>query len=130
MDRESVDKGAARMAAELRVQLAQMTAASQMLERCAWDEKSRGYLAALNQGICRMLRTVGLAARLADEAPRLELAAADLGELTAELGERMEGLLERTGVRLSVSGPEGLAARVDEALIRQMLLELTANAKR
>lgn len=133
MDRESVDKGAARMAAELRVQLAQMTAASQMLERCAWDEKSRGYLAALNQGICRMLRTVGrleLADRLADEAPRLELAAADLGELTAELGERMEGLLERTGVRLSVSGPEGLAARVDEALIRQMLLELTANAAR
>ncbi len=131
MDRESVDKGTARTAAELRVQLAQMTAASQMLERCAWDEKSRGYLAALNQGICRMLRTVGrleLAGRLAEETPRLELAAVDLGELTAELGERMEGLLERTGVRLTVSGPERMSARADEALIRQMLLELTANA--
>lgn len=131
MDWDGLDRGAARTAAELRIQLAQMTAASQMLERCAWDEKSRGYLAALNQGICRMLRTVGrleLAGRLSKESPQLELAAADLGELTAELGQRMEGLLERTGVRLAVSGPEGLTAQVDETLIRQMLLELTANA--
>ena len=70
MGGDNMDRGAARAAAELRVQLAQMTAASQMLERCAWDEKSRGYLAALNQGICRMLRTVGrleLAGRLSKE---------------------------------------------------------------
>ena len=59
MDRPSMDQGAARTAAELRLQLAQVTAASQMLERTATDESSRKYLAALEQGVCRMLRTVG-----------------------------------------------------------------------
>ena len=59
MDWDGLDRGAARTAAELRIQLAQMTAASQMLERNAWDEKGRGYLLALNQSICRMLRIVG-----------------------------------------------------------------------
>ena len=59
MDWERIEQGTARTAAQLRIQLAQMTAASQLLERCAWDEKSKGYLAALNQGICRMLRIVG-----------------------------------------------------------------------
>lgn len=131
MDRETIDRGAQRTAAELRVQLAQMTAASQLLERCAWDEKSRGYLAAMNQGICRMLRIVGrleLSERLAGQEARAELAAADLGALTAELGARMEGLLERAGIYLTVSAPERLGARADEDLVRQMLLELVANA--
>ena len=59
MDTERLDQGTARTAAELRLQLAQMTAASQLLERGAQDEKSRRYLAALNQSICRMLRIVG-----------------------------------------------------------------------
>ena len=130
MGRESLENGAARTAAELRVQLAQMTAASQFLERCAWDEKSRGYLAAMNQGICRMLRIVGrmeLAERLDSETPRVKLAPADLGVLTAELGDRMEGLLERAGVALLTACPERLPARVDAELIRQMLLELVSN---
>lgn len=130
MGRESLENGAARTAAELRVQLAQMTAASQFLERCAWDEKSRGYLAAMNQGICRMLRIVGrmeLAERLDSETPRVKLAPADLGVLTAELGDRMEGLLERAGVTLLTACPERLPARVDAELIRQMLLELVSN---
>ena len=56
MDRPNIDQGAARTAAELRVQLAQMTAATQVLEQSAADEKSRRYLAALEQSICRMLR--------------------------------------------------------------------------
>ena len=59
MERQELDQGAARTAAELRMQLAQITAASQLLERTARDEKSRSYLAAMNQGICRMLRIVG-----------------------------------------------------------------------
>ena len=46
MDWERIEQGTARTAAQLRIQLAQMTAASQLLERCAWDEKSKGYLAA------------------------------------------------------------------------------------
>lgn len=126
-----MEMGAARTAAELRIQLAQMTAASQLLERCAFDEKSKGYLAAMNQGICRMLRLVGrmeLCDRLGGETPDVRLEPADLGELTANLGARMEGLLDRAGVKLTVKGPEYLPARVDGALVRQLLLELVANA--
>ena len=58
MEQDGLDMGTARTAAALRMQFAQMTAASQMLEQSAKDEKSRGYLAALNQSICRMLRIV------------------------------------------------------------------------
>ena len=56
--------------AQLRMQLAQMTAASQLLEQYATDEKSRAYLSTINQSVCRMLRLVGrleLARRLTDE---------------------------------------------------------------
>ena len=42
VEQEKWKQGTARQAAELRIQLAQMTAASQMLERCAWDPKSKG----------------------------------------------------------------------------------------
>lgn len=130
MDRHGLDQGAARTAAELRLQLAQMTMASQALERTARDEKSRDYLAAMNQSICRMLRVVGrleLSQRLGEEEPRLERVPTDLARLTEELGERMAGLLECADVTLTVSAPERLAARVDEGLIRQLLMELVAN---
>ena len=123
MDWERIEQGTARTAAQLRIQLAQMTAASQLLERCAWDEKSKGYLAALNQGICRMLRIVGrleITGRLGGKDPRLERAPADLGRLTQELGERLAGLLECAEVKLEVSAPEGLWAWVDVELIRQV----------
>lgn len=133
MDREELDRGAARTAAELRMQLAQMTAASQMLERSAWDEKGRGYLSALNQSICRMLRIVGrleLCERLANGEAAPELAPLDLAGLTAGLGERMEGLLDRAGVELTVRCPERLPAWADGPLVEQLLLELTANAAR
>ena len=134
MEQDGFDRGTARTAAELRMQLAQMTAASQMLERNARDEKSRGYLAALNQSICRMLRIVGrmeLTARLTEQQePQPELAPADLGELVSGLGGQLAGLLEHIGVRLSVRAPAHLAAQADSGLIRQMLLELVANAAR
>lgn len=131
MERQELDQGTARTAAELRLQLAQMTAASQLLEHTARDEKSQDYLAAMNQSICRMLRIVGrleLSGRLGGEDPRLERAPTDLGRLTLELGERLAGLLECAGVRLEVSAPEGLCAWVDGELIRQLLMELVANA--
>ena len=133
MAEENLEKGIQRIAAELRLQLAQMTAASQLLERSAFDEKSAGYLAAMNQGICRMLRIVGrmeLSGRLSGEEPAVKLAPVDLGALTADLGTRMEGLLERAGVKLTVRGPERLPARADGELIRQLLLELVANGAR
>ena len=130
MMEENLEQGIQRTAAELRVQLAQMTAASQLLERSAFDETSAGYLAAMHQGICRMLRIVGrmeLSGRLGGETPPVELTPTDLGALTADLGRRMEGLLARAGVKLVVRSPELLPARADGELIRQLLLELVAN---
>lgn len=127
MELEHRELETSRAAAQLRVQLAQMTAASQLLEHCAWDPKSKGYLAAMNQGICRMLRIVGrmeLCARL-DQA--ISPGPLDLAALTRDLGERMEGLLDRAGVKLTVDCPERLLARADGALVRQLLLELVAN---
>jgi len=133
MDRPSIDQGAARTAAALRLQLAQMTAATQVLERTATDEKSRRYLAALDQSICRMLRIVGrleLSSRLGGEGgpARLENALTDLSQLIRELGERMGPLLALAGVELTVNAPEWTGALADEGLLRQMLMELVSNA--
>ena len=128
---DNLEQGIRRTAAQLRVQLAQMTAASQLLERSAFDAKSAECLAAMNQGICRMLRIVGrmeLSGRLSGEEPAAKLSPVDLGALTADLGARMEGLLKRAGVRLTVRAPARLTARADGELIRQLLLELVSNA--
>lgn len=130
MEATSLDQGAARTAAELRMQLAQMTAASQLLERTATDEKSRQYLAALNQGICRMLRTVGrleLTQRLGAEEARAEPVLTDLSRVCADLGGRLGRLLAWAEVELTVDAPELLLAMADEGLIRQMLMELVSN---
>ena len=132
MDRPSIDQGAARTAAELRAQLAQMTAAAQVLERTATDEKSRRYLAVMEQSICRMLRVVGrleLTQRLGgdDEPARLEAVLTDLARLTRELGGRMGRLLASARVELTVDTPDWMGALADEGLIRQMLMELVSN---
>ena len=130
---ESLEKGIQQTTAELRRQLAQMTAASQLLERGGMDERSRNCLAAMNQGICRMLRIVGrmeLCGRLDGGEPVVKPVPVDLGALTADLGARMEGLLERAGVKIAVNAPERLLARADGELIRQLLLELVANGAR
>lgn len=132
MDGPSIDQGAARTAAELRLQLAQMTAATQVLEQTATDEKSRRYLAAMEQSICRMLRIVGrleLSVRLGgDEGPaRLENALIDLAQLTRELGQRLGQLLAYAEVELTVNAPDWMGALADEGLIRQMLMELVSN---
>lgn len=127
MELEHREKETSRAAAQLRVQLAQMTAASQLLEQCAWDQKGKSYLAAMNQGICRMLRIVGrmeLCGRLDQEISPEPL---DLAALTRDLGDRMEGLLDRAGVKLTVDCPERLLTWADGALVRQLLLELVAN---
>lgn len=131
MDRDELDRGAAKTATALRNQLAHMTMVSQMLERHAWDEAGKGYLAELNQSICRMLRIVGrleLCERLARGDAELQDAPVDLAELTAELGERMESLLDWADVKLTVRYPERLPAWADGTLVKQLLLELTANA--
>ena len=134
MDEGRLDHGTARTAAELRLQLAQMTAASQLLERTATDDRSRGCLAALNQGICRMLRIVGrleLTYRLGGEKPpKLERACVDLARNARELGARLAGLLACAGVSLEVEAPESLPAWADGALVDQMLMELVTLAGR
>lgn len=132
MDQPNVDMGAGRTARELRFQLAQMTAASQVLECAVTDERGRRYLAMMDQSICRMLRIVGrleLSEQLSGGPERLDRRDADLTELTKELGERLSGLLAYAGVELTVKVPEGPApAWVDEGLVRQLIMELVSNA--
>ena len=131
MEKAGIDQGAARTARELRIQLAQMTMASQSLERTATDEKSRGHLAVLNQSICRMLRVVGrleLSLRLGGEGAQAELVLTDLARVVNGLGGRMGQLLAYAGVELTVKAPELLLAMADEELIGQMVMELVANA--
>lgn len=133
MDRTDIDQGAARTAGELRKQLALITMASQMLEHTATDEKSREYLAALNQGICRMLRVVGrleLSEQLGSGEARAELVLTNLTRVVNSLGTRMGQLLDGAGVELTVRAPELLLAMADEELIRQMVMELVVNAAR
>ena len=130
MDRTGMDQGAARTAMELRLQLAQMTMASQWLEQSATDEKSRGHLAALNQSICRMLRVVGrleLTERLGGENAKAEPILTDLTRVVNDLGDRLGRLLTYAEVELTVKTPELLLAAVDEDLIRQMVMELVSN---
>ena len=131
MDRSQLDQGTAQTAAELRRQLAQMAAASQLLERTATDEKSQGYLAAMNQGICRMLRVVGrleLSQRLSGEEVRFRPALTNLSRVVNDMGEKLGGLLAYAGVELTVKAPDLLLAMADEELIRQMVMELVSNA--
>lgn len=130
MELDHREQETSRAAAQLRVQLAQMTAASQLLERTATDEKSRSCLAALNQGICRMLRVVGrleLTQRLGDEEARGEPVLTNLTRVAEDLGQRLGELLAWVDVELTVDAPELLLAMVDEGLIRQMLMELMSN---
>lgn len=132
MDRETLAASVAGTAAQLRLQLANITAASQMLERAAEGEKAGAYLAVLNQGICRMLRSVGqmeLLSRLTDEDEiRIFPTPVDLGQLCAQLARRAEGVLRGAGVTLEYQGPGILLAQADPLLVEQMLLELLAAA--
>lgn len=132
MDRETLGAGTARIAADLRNQLAQMAAASQVLERCAVSERDRAYLAVMNQSICRMLRIVGrmeLAHRLTDgQNIRFVPADMDLGPWLEELGRRLESVLANIGVSFTLACPAHLPVQADGELLRQMLLELLANA--
>lgn len=130
MDEESLDRGVARTAAQLRMQLAQMTMVSQRLEQLAVDAEGREHLAMLNQSICRMMRIVGrmeLTDRLGAEDPQVDLAVVDLARLVGELGEEMTSLLAGIGIQLEIRCPERLLGLADEALIKQMLLELVSN---
>jgi len=117
----------ARTAAALRSQLNQIAAASQMLETSTVGERSRSYLAVINQGICRMLRVVGrmeLEERLSEDSPRLSPSYIDLSILLEDLGHRLESILAAIGVRFTFSCPAALLIYADSELLQQLLLEL------
>ena len=134
LDREGLAASVAKTAGELRLQLAHITASSQLLERMAQGERARAYLAVVNQSICRMLRSIGrmeLLHRLTDENeirvfPRLM----DLGRWTAQLAQRLQSVLQGADVTLRYQGPDILLSCADEELLRQMLLELLVQAAR
>ena len=132
MERWMLDSTAQANMAQLRVQLAQMTAASQVLERYATDEKGKAYLSTINQSVCRMLRLVGrmeLARRLTDEDEvRLQVAPLDISRWGEELGRRLEGVLTGAGVSLTWEVAPGLFGVVDGTLLEQLVLELVSNA--
>ena len=128
MDRETLAASVTGTAAQLRLQLSDITAASQMLEQTTSGDRARAYLAVLNQGICRMLRTVGqmeLLNRLTEEDEiRVFPVPTDLGVWTRELAEHARGILLGARVSLEYRGPKVLMATVDQGLVQQMLLEL------
>ena len=131
MDREYLASGIGGAAAELREQLAMMTAASQLLERTATG-REREYLASLNRNICRMLRTVNrmeLAHRLTDENEiRSFPAPMDLGPWTQALAQHAKDVLSAAGVSLEWDAPESLLLNGDECLLSHMVLEMISAA--
>lgn len=124
-----VSARSARVAA-LRSQLNQITLASQILENCAVAERSRAYLAVINQGVCRMLRIVGhmeLEQLLSAESPRPSSSCTDLAPWLEALCLRLEGILASIGVTFTFTCPSTLLAHIDRALLQQLLLELIAH---
>lgn len=131
MERETLANHIDRTAKELRLELAQITAASQVLERHTDGQKGRDYLAVVNQSICRMLRVVKrleLGYRLTDEDEiRLLPKRVEFGEWTRKLGARIQGVLAGIGVEFVYSGPEQLFGGADSGLLTQLVLELVSN---
>lgn len=125
MEQKSVSR-AAHTAASLRSQLNQIAAASQMLENSTAGERSRSYLAVINQGVCRMLRTVGrleLDERLSLEEPKLSPVHLDAAPWLEDLGRRLDSILCAAGVRFSFTCPSALLIYTDTELLQQLLLE-------
>lgn len=118
--------------AQMRMQLAQMTAASQLLERYATDGKGKAYLSTINQSVCRMLRLVGrmeLAQRLTDEDEvRVHAAPLDITRWGEDLARRLESVLAGAGITLTWEVAPGLSGVADGTLLEQLVLELVSNA--
>lgn len=132
MDREIWENGVIASAAELREHLGIITAASQVLERATESEKERGYLAAIDQSICRMLRLIGrleLTHRLTDEDEiRTRNATLDLTPQLEELEKRLSAVLSAIQVKFCLECSGALILYGDAVLLRQMLLEMIAAA--
>lgn len=130
MNREIPGTDPVKAAADLRSQLNQMAAASQILEQTAQSEKARSYLAVMNQGICRMLRIVGrmeLSHRLSCNEITLSPKYQDIAPALEAFGARLQGVLGDIGVTFTLSCPALLPVNADFELLQQMLLELVSH---
>ena len=130
MNREIPGTDPVKAAADLRSQLNQMAAASQILEQTAQTEKARSYLAVMNQGICRMLRIVGrmeLSHRLSHSEISLSSKYQDLAPALEVFGARLHGILGDIGITFTLACPTVLPVNADFELLQQMLLELVAH---
>lgn len=130
MNREIPGTDPVRAAADLRNQLNQMAAASQVLELSTESEKARSYLAMMNQSICRMLRIVGrmeLSHHLSGDGITATLKHQDLTPGLEAFAARLQGVLGYIGITFSLHCPAILPISVDFDLLQQMLLELVAH---
>lgn len=119
-----------KIAADLRSQLNQMAAASQILEQTADNEKSRLYLAMANQSICRMLRIVGhmeLSHRLSSGQAAPSPRCLNLTAALQPLALRLRGILSEIGVTFTLHAPDHLPICADPELLKQLLLELISS---
>lgn len=127
MDRKLPGADLTKTAADLRMQLNQMAAASQVLERATESEKGRSYLAIMNQGICRMLRIVGrmeLSHRLSDNRVQPSPKHLDLVSALDTFAARLHGVLSDIGITFTFHHPDYLPVCMDLELLQQLLLEL------
>lgn len=119
-----------KIAADLRSQLNQMAAASQILEQTADNEKSRLYLAMANQSICRMLRIVGhmeLSHRLSSGEATPSPRRLDLTAALHPFALRLRGILAEVGIAFTLHAPDHLPIYADPELLKQLLLELISS---
>lgn len=130
MGREIPGTDPVKTAADLRSQLNQMAAASQILEQSAASEKARSYLSVMNQSICRMLRIVGrmeLSHRLSSDSLSLSPKYQDLAPALEAFCDRIQGVLGDIGITFSLTCPVMLPVSADFELVQQMLLELVSH---
>lgn len=121
---------------DLRCQLNNLMAALHLMtaDRADWSEADEEYTSIMNQSLYRLLRlaqNAQLAQDMAGGQVAFHPAGLDLAGFCRELCEQVEGLASIAGQTFTYeSGTDSLLTTGDEALLRQLLLELVANALR
>jgi signal transduction histidine kinase len=129
MDREMVAGQLARTAGELRMELARISMASEMLERTSTDQD---HLAMIEQGIYRILRIANrleLAHRLTDDNEvRVFPEPMEVETWAQKLGEHIQGVLAERNVKFTYTVEPDIYGAADQELLDNMVLELVDNA--